>query len=174
MGGGPSRNAPSHAACRVHDASPFANDYLSCSGYSGYDVLYPHHEKKGEAPLGAICFVNLQCESGYCSSFYGTCGQCQRTRVAGESCGTPIDTCLDSTCVNGLCQQHPGTALGGKCTQYGGGSGCQQGLVCKTIEPNGFAGFCMVPGGVGFTCGSSNECVEAPSTSDSIRIQLIS
>ncbi|MBA3545931.1 MAG: hypothetical protein H0T76_05580 [Nannocystis sp.] len=72
-------------------------------------MLYPNHDRHGSAPPGAPCFAQVQCDSGYyCSAFGEACGQCQRPRAQGESCGEASDLCVDSSCIAGVCEL-PGT-----------------------------------------------------------------
>lgn len=135
-------------ACALYVAYP------DCIGY-GPDMLYPNHDRHGSAPPGAPCFAQVQCDSGYCSALGEACGQCQRPRARGESCGEASDLCIDSRCITGVCEL-PGTHEGETCVDYGGGD-CQSTLYCHS-EGDILMGVCTAHGQPGDACTQEREC----------------
>ena len=141
-------------ADQLAGACLFGATYPDCVGY-GPDMLYPNHDHHGSAPPGAACFAQVQCDSGYCSGFVDECGQCQRLRALGESCGEASDLCVGASCIAGICEIF-GLHEGETCADYGGGD-CQSTLYCHS-EGDILMGVCTARGQPGDACTPELEC----------------
>lgn len=128
-----------------------------CVG-SAQQLLFPGFQKKGTLAAGDGCFTHLQCQSGYCSASWNTCGQCLSTKEAGEDCSGALDVCVGGavSCANGVCELS-GKKEGEACIDYGGGD-CQSTLFCKTPNPQTIDGVCVPRGGAGQACSKEEEC----------------
>jgi hypothetical protein len=134
------------------------SEYPSCFG--GSTLLFPGNDKAGAFPADVPCIAGLQCTSGHCRLTDGPCGVCRRGRTLGDTCSTPGDVCLDSSCVKGICG-HQGTLPGGECFEYGGSSNCQQGLFCRSVHGFDGTGVCVPRAQACAGCQDTSECAQA-------------
>ncbi len=104
----------------------------------------------GQRATGESCAYAQECADGWCSASFGTCGQCERAAVVGESCRFSLcrDDLLcvragnDNVCVEATAQvgEPCGTTVSGLCAGR---------LDC--VGPSG-SRVCVVPGELGDAC----------------------
>ncbi len=106
----------------------------------------------GTAAVGAVCGVNEECASAWCSKKDSNCSQgtCQTKLAAAAACAGG-DTCVTGyICNGGTCVANTPAKIGEAC----GSVSCVAGAYCNYNASN----VCAAVGDVGATCQQASEC----------------